>query len=228
MSSLKKLLISLCFISFALVAKQYVPSGNQENVYVTSRQKQKFFKSLGCHYTNTMEINFPQFGEIKPRQTNSYKEDSKEIEALSKKYEKDIKDRKLAPMYIKWISPEIGYGIFASRDIVAGEFIGVYAGQLRQVQMNGKTPDDTDYAWYYSCDTHDGKKLIIDGKYRGNELRFINHATNPNTKKIDTIVDDCFYVCYVAQKDIARDKELSVSYGDGYWTTRNKKPNLIQ
>ncbi|MEI7670403.1 MAG: SET domain-containing protein-lysine N-methyltransferase [Pseudomonadota bacterium] len=176
-----------------------------------------------------MKIDFSQFSEIKSRQTEFYKADRKNIETLSKKYEKDVIEKKLAPMYLKWISPEVGYGIYAITDIATGDFIGVYAGDLRAVRgLHDKVPDDVDYAWYYSIDTHDGKKLIIDGKYCGNELRFINHANQPNTKRIDVIVGDRFYVCYVAQQPISKDTQLTVSYGDGYWTSRNISPNNVK
>ena len=228
MDIFKKTLCSIFLVSGMLVAKEYTPTGNPENTHETLRQKQKLFKSVGCNYCNTMEIHCPALEEIKPHQTQYYKADAKNIDALSKKYEKDVVAKKLAPMYLKWISPEIGYGVFATTDIAAGDFIGVYAGQLRPVRaMNDKNPEDTDYAWYYTVDSPDGKKLIIDGKYRGNELRFINHDSNPNTKRIDIIVGDRFYVCYVAQQNISKNTQLTVDYGHGYWTTRNVKPNAV-
>jgi len=228
MNIFKKVLLSVCFVGWTLVAKEYAPTGNPENTYETLRQIQKLFKSVGCNHINCMEINYPQLSEIKPRQTELYKADAKNIDMLSKKYEKDVLEKKLAPMYLKWISPEVGYGIFAANNIAPGDFIGVYAGQLRAVRSgNDKNPEDLDYAWYYTIDTHDGKKLIVDGKHRGNELRFINHATLPNTKRIDVIVGDRFYVCYVAQQSIPKNTQLTVSYGDGYWSTRNIDPKLF-
>ncbi|MCX5924563.1 MAG: SET domain-containing protein-lysine N-methyltransferase [Candidatus Dependentiae bacterium] len=216
MNVFKKVLLSVFFVSCMATAREYVPTGNPENTYETLRQIQKLFKSVGCKHSNCMEIDYPQFCEIKPRKTEFYKADAKNIDTLSKKYEKDVLEKKLAPMYLKWISPEIGHGIFAATNIAPGDFIGVYAGELRAVRSgDDKNPEDLDYAWYYTIDTHDGKKLIIDGKHRGNELRFINHATYPNTKRIDVIVGDRFYVCYVAQQTISRDMQLTVSYGDG-------------
>lgn len=210
---------------FDCMSKQYVPVDTQSMKYVTNRQKKKLFKSVGSQYSNTMNIEFVDFSTIQPKQTDYYRSYSDQISRWSAKYHDDVVNHTLAPMYLAWVSPVVGYGVFASKNITKGDFIGVYAGQLRAVrELPDEKTEDVDYAWYYTIHAPNGKKLIIDGKYQGNELRFINHDNNPNTRRIDVLINGVFYVCYVASKNIPKDTQLTVSYGDGYWTSRNIDP----
>ncbi len=194
-----------------------------DNRYETERQKCKFFKSIGCQYTNNMEIRCSACELSDPKETARYKATADEVDAFSEKYGQAVRDKKLAPMYVQWVSQDIGHGIFAANEIYCDDFIGVYAGDVRLMEAN---PDleDVDYAWDYATKESGGPRLIVDGKYRGNELRFINHGQNPNTKVIHVIVDDTLYICYVAQKNILANQQLTVSYGNDYWSTRNVEP----
>ena len=148
---------------------------------------------------------------------------------LSKKYYTNVLKYDLAPMYLKWISKDIGYGVFAKQKIFKNDFIGVYTGQLRLMRgLSDPVPEDVDYAWYYPINAPDGTRLLIDGKFKGNELRFINHDEHPNTKCIDVLVNGQYFMCYVATKNIAKDAQLTISYGDGYWNSRKINPETIQ
>lgn len=212
----------------ALVGVQsYVYQGPVDTVYQSLRQKKKLFQSVGSSYSNEMVID--SFVKLQnPYDTDYYKVDMLHIDDLSNKYKQDVLACRLAPMYLKFISSDVGHGIFASRPIEKGDFIGVYTGELRPVRYGqpGK-PEDVDYAWYYAVNSSDGKRLIIDGKYQGNELRFINHDNNPNTRRIDVIVDGVFYICYVAQRYIPQDAQLTVHYGDSYWKSRKVTPASV-
>jgi len=218
-------LLSALTFSVTLVGVQvYVHQGPVDCVYQSFRQKKKLFSLVGCSYSNVMDVENPK-QLISPYETDYYKSDKQHIDDLSKQYAQDVIEKKVAPMYLKFISPDVGYGIFATRPIEKGEFVGVYSGELRAVRYGepGMT-EDVDYAWYYTVDSADGKKMIIDGKYKGNELRFINHDNNPNTRRIDVVVNGMFYICYVAQRYIPQDAELTVHYGNGYWTSRQADP----
>jgi SET domain-containing protein len=53
-------------------------------------------------------------------------------------------------MYLKWISTDVGYGVFAQKNIAEDDFIGVYAGELRLIRnRSNQKHEDVDYAWYY-------------------------------------------------------------------------------
>ncbi len=221
--------IGLFAFSFLICdAKEYEIKGSLHTKYSPNRQKKKLFKSVGCQYLNFMNIDVVDFDKIDPRKTERYFLTHETIEKLSKKYQHDVESYALAPMYLQWISSEIGYGVFAMRNIAKDDFIGVYAGDVRVMRGSADTqPEDVDYAWYYPINTLKDQRLLIDGKFKGNELRFINHDQRPNTKCIDLLVDGKFYMCYVATKNIAKDTQLTISYGDGYWNSRKINPEKI-
>lgn len=229
MKSMKYQLLALLVLSMSLVAVQsYVHVGTVDYVYQSLRQKKKLFAAVGCKYLNQVVVDCSDC-LVDPYSTDYFKADAVHIRNLSKKYHDDVVVAKLAPMYLKFISPKVGYGIFATRAIQKDEFIGIYGGELRYVAWGKPNfKEDVDYAWYYTVDGASGKKMIVDAKYRGNELRFINHARHPNTKRIDVIVDGKFYVCYIATRYIPQDAQLTVSYGEGYWNTRNINPEDVE
>ncbi len=223
-----RILIVVTLFSFFLIdAKTYQNIDSKIKKYTTQKQKEKLFTDVGCKYSNIMVID-KAVQLVPPYQTQYFKDNEKTVLELSEKYRKDVKEGTLAPMYLEFISPAVGHGIKAAKNIKAGDFIGVYAGRLRDLRWNdSEFKEDVDYAWYYTVSDKNDQNLVIDGKYEGNELRFINHASNPNTKRIDVIVENIFYVCYIAVKDIAKDEELTVSYGDGYWNSRGVVPEAF-
>lgn len=197
-----------------------IDNQDDQKIYASERQKRDFFKSIGCEYINFMDTKCTSSELADPKDSVHCKSDIKNVLELSEKYRKEIQSRKLAPMYIRLVSKNVGHGIFATNFISNGGFIGVYAGDI----CSGKALEDTEFAWDYGATVPAGDRLILDGKYRGNELRFINHAKDPNTRAVYLVVDGKLYVCYIAQKDIAAGQQLTVSYGDDYWKTRNIKP----
>jgi len=86
-----------------------------------------------------------------------------------------------------------GLGLFAARTLAAGQLIGVYEGP--QVEEDGVyvlwIEDETGKIWT----GYDGK----------NEMRFLNHADQPNAEM------DGLY-CYSLHR-IARDAEITIDYG---------------
>lgn len=222
-----KIFLLTTFLVVVVDAKSYKSFDIKHKRHKTQKQKEELFKNVGCTYSNIMVID-PKV-TMEPACETTYFHDHKDtILNLSGKYKKNVEDRTLAPMYLEFVSPIIGYGIRAIKPIKTGDFIGVYAGTLRNLCFNDPNfTEDVDYAWYYTIPNKNNEYMIIDGKYEGNELRFINHAQDPNTKRIDVILEDVFYVCYVACKDIAADEELTVSYGDGYWNSRGITPESL-
>lgn len=223
MKNFKKLCLSFILLTFAgSILQGYIPVGPVATQYKKFSDKNRLFKDVGCQYSNVLDIQYPKFSNIEPEK---YQHAQSAWQQYSKKYAPLIQKKYLAPMYLKWISNAIGYGIFANRFIKEGDFIGEYCGILRPVNT---VHDNLDYAWYYTLDGPDNEKLVVDGKHYGNELRFINHHNDPNTMRIDVFgKDGIFHVCYIASKNIAKDEQLTVSYGDGYFTSRNLEPLVV-
>lgn len=221
---------SIAFLlTFVCVGKEYKSFGKIDTKYSSLRQKKKLFASVGCQYFNAMEVNVSDFDQIHPTQTEYYLNSSTMILWLSKKYYMNVLNYDLAPMYLKWISKDVGYGVFAKEDIAKDDFIGVYAGQLRLARkIDDDIPENVDYAWYYPISTFNGTRLLVDGQFKGNELRFINHDEHPNTKCENVLIDGVFYMIYVAIENIAKDVQLTISYGNSYWTSRAVDPKRIK
>jgi hypothetical protein len=80
---------------------------------------------------------------------------------------------------IKWASIPSGFGLFAKKDIKAGEIVGLYSGEVT-TQV-----DNTDYMWDYLT-TKVGDKSVslgLDARIVGNYFRFVNHiGAAANTK----------------------------------------------
>ena len=89
-----------------------------------------------------------------------------------------------------------GTGLFASREISAGEYIGTFAGpEARR--------DGVYVLWVY--DSSDGEVAV--GRSGRNLLRYLNHGLpcNAEFEGFDLY----------ARKAIPRDAEITIDYGDG-------------
>ncbi len=214
-------LSAILLLCTAQIFQSYVPVGPVQKKYQTASEKRKLFKEVGCKYSNNLAIEYPKFKEIIAKESDLYRDDKDRYDAYAQRYAGAVEAEYRAPMYLKWISDVVGYGVFAAHDIKKGDLVGEYCGVLREIQ---DAPDNLDYAWYYTLDGVGGKKLVIDGKNQGNELRFINHANHPNTVRIDVLdKNNIFRVVYKALQDIKKDEQLTVSYGDGYFSSRGMK-----
>lgn len=216
-----------CFFTADVYSHRYVVVGQPNTKYVTQRQKRHLFKSVGCQLTDEMLIKKPKIMQ-NIYSTSYYKTNKEGLNAWSEKYGCCVCTKKSAPMYLKYVSPVVGYGVFAAAPLKKGDFIGMYSGELR-CWCDGKKnePDDVDYAWFYPTNAVNGKRIVVDAKFKGNELRFINHASCQNTRRIYVIVDGILYICYIAGRDIYKDEQLTVDYGAEYWQSRSINPENV-
>jgi hypothetical protein len=59
----------------------------------------------------------------------------------------------------------------------------------------------------------------------GNNLRFVNHAINPDHLNVEqryVPVDGVWYVMYITTDDVRMHDQLWVSYGEDYWAGRSE------
>lgn len=170
-------------------------------------------------------------------QTVSYKNFNDSLDAdLLYTGEKDIfldALNKEEPIGIRYISAGIGHGAFATRDIKAGEIIGMYTGELLL------EPRESLYSMWAS---NPMLSLRIDSADAGNLTRFINHADVEDkvtadpfvSKEQDTnvLITNCAYkshslygfnfITVEAKRDIACGEQLLVFYGKEYWKNKTK------
>jgi hypothetical protein len=102
-----------------------------------------------------------------------------------------------------------GKGVFAVRDIAAGETIIEYKGEViswkEALRRHPHDPSQPQHTFYFHVDD----KHVIDGRVDGNAARWINHACDPNCETDE--VDGRIFI--KAARDIAAGDELNYDYG---------------
>lgn len=217
---LKALCIALFFCSTMIFGKEHF-SGIQiirpRYTFTTREEIRSLFSQLGIRYLDSMEYEYTDI--LKPNIAKLLRNPAAYLE-LYETYCDDIKYNKFAPMCVAYINDDVGFGVFATASIKAGDFVGVYTGI---VKIKNDT-DDTTYTWEHPGDPlHTKIKLACDSTFAGNELRYVNHSFAANVKKVDILCNNRWYLCYIAQEDIALGEQLLVSYGLGYWQS-TKRP----
>ena len=105
-------------------------------------------------------------------------------------------------------SPVHGKGVFALRDIAAGERIIEYRGERiswpEATERADQRGGPINHTFYFSL--ADGR--VIDGGKRGNDARWINHACEPNCEA----EQQGSRVFFHALRDIEPGEELFIDY----------------
>ena len=101
-------------------------------------------------------------------------------------------------------------GLCAARSIKIGEKIIEYVGKKithKQAENNTKYGYDVTYLFTIN------KKYLLDGDFKFNTARLINHSCDPNCEVLDTSKTK---IWITAMKDIKKGEELSYDYGFGF------------
>jgi len=101
-------------------------------------------------------------------------------------------------------------GLYASKNIKTGEKIIEYIGRLiskKDAETNSKFDNKKDIYLF-----NINEKWDLDGDYRWNTARLINHSCNPNCE----VEGKGLKLWIVAIKDIKKGEELSYDYGFSY------------
>ena len=129
---------------------------------------------------------------------------------------------------VRYISPEVGFGVFTKKNIEKGETISFYAGK-----KNDSKVTHLDFA--FKPDT-DCLAMHLDAIQFGNITRYINHApaetavennyfnSSPekslltsNLKAYFEYTNGIEFLVYKAYKNILKGEQLLVNYGDDYF-----------
>jgi len=129
------------------------------------------------------------------------------------------KDPLLQNISLRWVCPEIGYGLFTQKAIKKWAYVGEYVGLVRQRALFYRNVND--YCFMYPRAWLGWwKPLTIDSERQGNLTRFINHSNTPNLESLSIYQGGIFRVIFRAITDIAPGVELCYDYGDLYWRKR--------
>jgi hypothetical protein len=110
---------------------------------------------------------------------------------------------------------KMGWGLQAVSDVAQGALIIEYVGEVidyhevtrRMVSQRDLTPGDKDF---YIMELDSG--VYLDGKFKGNDSRFINHSCGPNAELQRWIVKNQMRIAIVASRDIKAGEFFSYDY----------------
>lgn len=103
----------------------------------------------------------------------------------------------------------VGVGIRVLEPIAKGQLLGEYVGEL---VPQTRIVDDT-----YLARTRNAR---VDAQEIGNWTRFINHSCDAHTAFSFIVIGNKHRCMIKSTKDIAMFEELTLDYGDSYWSTR--------
>jgi len=109
----------------------------------------------------------------------------------------------------------MGWGLRSKAPVSAGSLVIEYLGEIidfaevqrRMTQQCQERPSDKDY-YIMELDTD----LYVDGKYKGNTSRYINHSCDPNCELQRWVVNGLMRIGIFAIRDIQPDEALSYDY----------------
>ncbi|KAF8964964.1 hypothetical protein BDZ97DRAFT_1700000 [Flammula alnicola] len=117
-----------------------------------------------------------------------------------------------------------GLGAFATSDIRKGSYIGEYTGEMTADNIESYLgPMQKHTGLNYTFDlTKDNIKanapgVLLDSWDIGNEMRYLNHSTEPNCKASPLHVNGVHRIVICALTDIRPNTELTLDYGPNYW-----------
>ena len=151
-------------------------------------------------------------------QDDFYKNNEDNCHLLSQVYGELIDKSYVAPLYIAFVSPELGYGLFADRALQKGEMIGEYTGNLVK---ESEVSENNKYLFYYPSiidkKSENPMTFFIDAEASGNFTRFANHRANPNAERRYVAHNGKWRIIFIVVKEIVKNEQIFIDYGSGYW-----------
>ena len=116
-----------------------------------------------------------------------------------------------------------GFGVRSSHNVVRGQFIELYLGEIITEAELGRREDaenEDDPSYIYSLDwfkkVNLNTTLHVDGKYFGSAMRFVNHSCDPNARCFPVQIHKedrkVYHLAFFAIKDIKAGVEIRIDY----------------
>jgi [histone H3]-lysine9 N-trimethyltransferase SUV39H len=117
-------------------------------------------------------------------------------------------------------TPKCGFGVCSLVDIVRGQFIDLYLGEvITQVELERRenAKEENASSYIYSLDWFSQQQTYhVDGENFGTAMRFVNHCCSPNARNftVQTNKNDkhVYYLAFFAIKDIPAGTEICIDY----------------
>lgn len=122
---------------------------------------------------------------------------------------------------IRWVSSQVGYGLFAGESLPMGLELGEYGGEVRFPLSASLTHP---YLFHYPTCWHASFQGAIDGKDHGSLMRFINHSDTPNLLLNWKGERSILHLTFQTKRKIEKGEQLLFHYGREFWRNRKKSP----
>ena len=142
---------------------------------------------------------------------------------LGSYYSQELQNAHFPDVRISWINSQVGWGVFAGRNLKKGEWIGEYCGLVRKRHKKDRL---NAYCFEYRLSQETITKYLIDAEHQGNLSRFINHSSDPNLITDLVFCNGLPHVILTVKKPIAKDEQLLYDYGSDYWSYQGLPLNL--
>jgi SET domain-containing protein len=195
---------------------------NAAERYRTREEIKQFFKKNGLVYLERTRVAWRPLLSMDLSTRDYYLENRDYFQKTNHKYARLIKESRMAPVYIGKVDNKVGYGVFAASELEKDAFIGEYTGVIQEAEgTSGQELDEggfeSDYAWYYLEEIEQAPTLEINGRFEGNELRYVNHSSEPNVDVEHILINGYWILFFKAARKIRADEQLLISYGKAYW-----------
>ena len=144
------------------------------------------------------------------------------FDAFFRQIERDGCDERFTRrVNIRFINPVVGYGVFAKEDIPPYSTLNHYTGLL---MLDDDVNPDHDSTFSFT----DYKTFSIDAMKHGNWCRFMNHCAERESNN-NAIPWEYYHesgpkiVFSSGSKGIKKGKQILYSYGDDYWSEKEKR-----
>ncbi len=183
--------------------------------FATGMAAQKVY----CDSLKTRKLYASDFKELGVEYTPILKSKNSQAHIWPYPYVKEL------ALYLKFINDTCGFGVFAEENIGSQWNIGEYTGDVVTLQevLKMKSLNERTYNEYLMV-LNEPSQTYVDARNAGNFTRFINHSFKPNV-----VCSGCYYLGHHiavirAIKDIKKDEQLFIDYGDAYWQARGIEP----
>lgn len=196
---------------------------SMKEILITQEERLSLFQEKNLLYLKRTVVLSDKLTQFDWGTSEYYEANRDEFVRLTETYGPAIHNSELAPIFLKYISPQVGWGVFAREAIKENAFIGEYTGYLIEEEDAPPVKNESgnylsDFSWNYPDELPSGEEFEISAFRAGNELRFVNHSFDPNCVVDHTLVDGIFITFFRAIDDIAPGEQLFIDYGEEYWS----------
>jgi hypothetical protein len=203
---------------------------NMSHSQVISDPNRDLFDRLGIEYLESNRYRPEFLGRRNVKWTRYYRWNTREFDELALRYGTALRSGNDLPrLEIRLIGGPLGYGLFTLDSLAPGDLIEEYVGEVSRARHGKPLPNGgytTEYSWGYPKVWNLGRELEIDARLAGGPLRFANHAPEEPARSETTSTaepehfpfEGRWRVVFVARTAIKAGDEITVDYGEAYWS----------